>query len=320
MKRRAAAMARGDFLVELDHDDDIHPELFQWLIDADKQNPDAAFFYTDCCELSERSYKSVSYGEFFAMGYSGHYHVWSDLHNKFVIGAVAPIPNPRSITHIVGVPNHVRIWRTSFYDKIGKHNPLLSVADDYELLLRSYIEGKWCHIRNCAYYQYRNEDGNFTFIRNGLIQHNVAHIQAYYKSRLPEPHPKLGPCWKFDEELYPKTHYSYDPNPIDTTILLVDPTREQIALQMDSRTDTRVVVIGPMPLAKSEIPTHWRKRLIWWDLRTATCREDKVRYAKKLLHWGKEFIDVLAPTVTHAMPELVVSELIGQTGPAHPPP
>jgi glycosyltransferase involved in cell wall biosynthesis len=263
MKRLATGCAVGDILVELDHDDHLHPDLFAWLAAAAKAHPDANFFYTDTAEMHEESLAPVIYGSFFAFGFSGHYMTWSPVHGQFVVAATAPTPNPTTLRHIVGVPNHVRAWRRDAYDRLGKHNPLLSVADDYDLIVRTYLDAQvhpdhkpetkpepagnaahahhkppgstWCHIRRCGYYQYRNKSshGNFTFIRNALIQRNVAAIRSHYEPLLPAVHPDAarGPLWKpagpkkdgADGDpsssappsslyaLYPQTHLVYDP-------------------------------------------------------------------------------------------------------------
>jgi glycosyltransferase involved in cell wall biosynthesis len=338
MKRRAAGLARGEYIVEVDHDDDLHPDLLRWIADAGKTHPDAGFFYTDCCELTEDTYESVSYGDHFGLGYSGHYRVWSPLHDRFVIAAAPSPPNPRTITHIVSVPNHVRAWRTSFYDRVGKHNPFLAVGDDYELLVRCYLQDKnygaaWCHIRACGYYQYRNRDGNFTFIRNSLIQHIVAHTRHFYKSQLPAPHPTSGhePIWRdirpmdpanrvaaeqqrsgsaasdcavtdgsrvrdsTDPE--PRTHVEYDPHPRPQTVVLLSAADlpaaaaahpETRLVVMDSLTDAQQADLRGQPAV--------RDRLLWWSL-SSTDPADRLRFARKILHWTPDFV-VWGPTLT----------------------
>jgi glycosyltransferase involved in cell wall biosynthesis len=285
MKRRAAGLAQGEYLVELDHDDDLHSDLFQWIVDAGKRFPDAGFFYTDCAEMTEETYEPAGYGDFFAFGYSGHYNTWSDLHGQYVQAAYAPPPNPKTLSHIVGVPNHVRVWRRSYYDSIGKHNPDLSVADDYDLLLRTWTyKGKWCHIRACGYYQYRNRDGNFTFIRNSLIQHNVAHIYRHYADQLPAPRSTDGsrPGWATDDHDYPAAHYEFDPAPYERAILLVDPT-DATSITEALKIADRVIVMGTLPAGLS---VEAKKRTDWWALTRDHTTADSVRFARKFIHRG----------------------------------
>ena len=68
-KRMAGNMVTGDFVVEIDHDDDFHPNLFRWILEASKEHPECQFFYTDCAELDENTYRSATYGNFFAFGF-----------------------------------------------------------------------------------------------------------------------------------------------------------------------------------------------------------------------------------------------------------
>ncbi len=289
MKRIASGVAYGKYLVELDHDDEIHPELFKWILDASKQYKDAEFFYTDSAQLYEETLNTHSYGDFFGYGYAAHEYVWSKMHNKWVISTIVAPPNPITLRHLVGMPNHIRVWKTEFYDKIGKHNPLLSVSDDYELLVKSYLNGKWCHIRNCGYYQYRNKDGNFTFIRNSLIQHNVKQIYEFYKQKLPQPKKDhiFQPFWKYDEEFYSKTHYVYDPNNYDYSIILIDPTKEILQKAINLNVKKQICIVGKLPTF--DLSIYDKLNIRYWDLKSDKY-EDKVRYAKKMMVLGKNIL------------------------------
>jgi glycosyltransferase involved in cell wall biosynthesis len=287
MKRLAAGVSYGSFIVELDHDDEIYPELFQWIIDASKKYPEADFFYTDYATIYEKSLKSKSYGDFHAYGYGSNLNIWSDKYKQWITRTITPTPNPITLQHLVGLPNHVRVWRTEFYDKIGKHNPRLSVSDDYELLLKSFIHGKWCYIRECGYFQYINEDGNFTFIRNSLIQHNVTHIYNHYKDRLP-PKPdnyKYEPQWKYDGEKFPAVHLTYDPHPHDYSIILLEADKDKIESIIKLPISSHIYIIGKCP----DIPNEWCKKVSWWDLKSDNI-DDKIRYGKKILATGKHVL------------------------------
>ena len=276
MKRLAAGVAYGSFIVELDHDDELDSNLFQWIIDASKKYKEANFFYCNSAELYEGSLKSHSYGDNFAYGYGANLNVWSDQYKMWVTEMITAPPNPVTVRHLVGLPNHVRVWKTEFYDAIGKHNPRLSVSDDYELLVKSFINGKWCHIRKCGYFQYRNTDGNFTFIRNSLIQHNVKQIYNYYKNNLPEV-PRDYVCkefWKGGQE-FPQVHLTYDPAPHTYSILMLEATREKINTILTSGYSVHIYIVGPCP----DIPIEWRKYVSWWKLGTEDI-DDKIRYIK----------------------------------------
>ena len=283
MKRLAAGVSYGAFIVELDHDDELHPELFQWLIDASKKHKEADFFYCNTAELFEDTLKSHSYGDYFAYGYGSNINVWSEKYNQWITQIDNGPQNAVTLRHLIGLPNHIRVWRTAFYDKIGKHNPRLSVSDDYDLLIRSYIHGKWCHIRKCGYYQYRNADGNFTFIRNSLIQHNVKYLYEHYKSQLPqipESH-KIQPFWKSDDGDYPVTHLTYDPEPHEYSIIMLDATKEKIESILNLGISFHIYIVGPCP----DIAVEWRKKVSWWCLGTED-KAEKIRYIKRGIATG----------------------------------
>ena len=91
--------------------------------------------------------------------------------------------NPKTIRHIVGVANHIRAWRRSTYFEIGGHNRNLTVADDYELIVRSFLKTKFCRIPKLGYIQiiYNNElERNTHDISRGDIQRRVSSIVSFY--------------------------------------------------------------------------------------------------------------------------------------------
>jgi hypothetical protein len=52
------------------------------------------------------------------------------------------------------MPNHVRVWRKDVYLKIGGHRKDLPVADDLELIIRTFLETRIIHIKKMLYIQY----------------------------------------------------------------------------------------------------------------------------------------------------------------------
>ena len=90
--------------------------------------------------------------------------------------------NPKTIRHIVGVPNHVRAWRRSTYFEIGGHNRSLTIADDFELVIRSFLYSKICKIPKLSYIQflYNNQGGRNTHdLSRADIQRRVRTITQY---------------------------------------------------------------------------------------------------------------------------------------------
>lgn len=176
VKYKAASLCRGDILAEVDHDDELMPKCCEYLIEAADTRPECGFFYTDCVELNEQR-QSMTYPEGFALGY-GSYRKEGEWDVNVCVGV-----NPKTIRHIVGVPNHIRAWRKEVYHAVGGHNRRLSIADDYELIVRTFLHTRFCHIQALGYIQYiyNNETGQNTHdATRGDIQRRVRSIMYHY--------------------------------------------------------------------------------------------------------------------------------------------
>lgn len=215
LKKQAAGLAYGEWLVELDHDDDIVPQLLQWIVNASQKYPDATFIYSDCIETFEDSLDRFSYGDYFGLGYGAYYTTLFD--KKFQNVCIGTPINRLCMSHIVGVPNHIRCWKTSFYHKIGGHNRHLPVGDDYELILRTVLHSDtWVRIAELGYIQYRNSGGNnFTFLRNQLIQDLVRLTSFVYSDPLRRRFNELfqidesGPVQGLSKQIYKQHEIPY---------------------------------------------------------------------------------------------------------------
>jgi hypothetical protein len=95
----------------------------------------------------------------------------------------APPLNPTTVRHIVSAPNHVRSWRADVYRNLGGHNPTMSVADDYELFLRTYLSTNCLHIPKLLYKQHIGAH-TAQRVRNALIQTEVARLAYKYDQLL----------------------------------------------------------------------------------------------------------------------------------------
>ena len=97
----------------------------------------------------------------------------------------SPPINLVSLSHIVGVPNHIRVWRRDVYHQAGGHNHNLTVADDYELIIRTLFHTKAMRIAELTYIQYINDSwNNFTFSRNKMIQYLVSLVEFSHREQL----------------------------------------------------------------------------------------------------------------------------------------
>jgi glycosyltransferase involved in cell wall biosynthesis len=178
LKKKACSLCQGDFLVELDHDDELTSQCLEWIVDAFVKNEDAGMVYTDDAEVFEDSGESFRYRDGWGFGY-GSYREETYNGKEYSVTNGIPIDN-QTIRHIIGVPNHVRAWRKTIYNEIGGHNPNLHVGDDYDLIIRTFLHSKLLHIPKFGYIQYRNRNGNTTFSRNAEIQRIVKVISNHY--------------------------------------------------------------------------------------------------------------------------------------------
>lgn len=262
LKRQAAGLAHGEWLIEMDHDDDIVPQLFQWIVNSAIKYPEATFIYSDCIETFEDSLDRFSYGDYFGLGYGAYYTtLYQGKFQNVCIGA--PI-NRLCMSHIVGVPNHIRCWKTSFYHKIGGHNRHLPVADDYELIVRTVLHSDcWVRIAELGYIQYRNTGGsNFTFLRNALIQDLVRIVSAIYSEPLRKRFNELfgidetGPVQGLPRQIY-KMHSI--PYPVLEKVYIDNPPSVAIVMPTYNRPEHLIRAIQSVLLQKFP---HWELYVI----------------------------------------------------------
>lgn len=173
LKAEACTYAKGDLLVELDHDDELRYDCLLKLQEAAMAEP-GGFFFSDFCELQADG-KSKVYGQDF--GWKSAPSVWDD--GTPLVSMVAREVTARSLYEIFYAPNHVRAWTREAYAKSGGYRDL-SVCDDQDLLIRTYLAGvKMVRIPGCLYLQHCHAEQT-QLIRNKKIQKNQAEIGAQY--------------------------------------------------------------------------------------------------------------------------------------------
>ena len=167
VKNEAISLCRGKYLLEMDHDDEILPYVLSDSTNVFENYQDVGFIYMDFVNIYEDK-ANFNYGDFFALGYSGYYRQKYD--NSWIYVAMTPNINNVSLSHIVSVPNHPRIWRASMLLNAGNFCEFLPILDDYEILVRSAVNTKMAKIHKLGYIQYmNNNNNNFSLIRNSEI-------------------------------------------------------------------------------------------------------------------------------------------------------
>lgn len=197
MKGLAVSKGKGDILLELDHDDELVPGALQRIVDAFLRNKSAGFVYSSCCEVHDKTLEGRTYGHDFAFGYGTYWKQWdSDI--KTVL---CPMVNSRltatAVKHLVSLPNHPRAWARSAYERAGGYRSALLVADDYDLLMRTFLTNRYAEIPDVLYRQYLYQQTgntliNVTYSRNEQIQILVRHLYSRYHDRLMKRCTDLG--------------------------------------------------------------------------------------------------------------------------------
>ena len=200
VKNEAVSLCRGQYVLEMDHDDEIMTETLQDAANVFDENQDVGFVYMDFTNIYEDG-RNYRYGELFGLGYSSYY--CQKYKNQWVYVACTPNINNITLCHIVGVPNHPRIWRKETLLKIGNYSEFLPIADDYELILRTAVNTKMAKIHKMGYIQYmNNNNNNFSLIRNSEINRLVPfHImpQCYNDYDIQNKMKELG---AYEDEKY----------------------------------------------------------------------------------------------------------------------
>ncbi len=169
-------------------------------------NPEVGFIYTDCTECQEDG-SPWTYSEGWGMGY-GNYREEEHGGVKYMVIS-SPNINAKTIRHIVAAPNHIRSWRSSVYHAVGGHNDFLHVVDDYELMVRTFLNTRMGHIPKMCYVQYRNQTGNTHQVRVLEIQRLVRYISECYDEAIHERLLELGVddfVWKDGESSFMRLH------------------------------------------------------------------------------------------------------------------
>lgn len=178
LKGEACDLCAGELLVELDHDDELRSDCLQRLAAAMADEPEG-FFYSDWVERQPNG-ESRTYNPFYGWE---KYETWWDYGGTITAQRAMSV-TARSLYQIFFAPNHVRAWSRAAYNRVGGYNRQLSVCDDHELLIRTYLAGvPMVHIPECLYMQHIWPNQTQT-LRNQEIQIRQAEIGAQYLERL----------------------------------------------------------------------------------------------------------------------------------------
>lgn len=215
VKNEAVSLCRGQYLLELDHDDEILPFVLKESAELFQSNSEVGFIYMDFINLYENG-SNFWYGNHICKGYGSYY--CQKYNDKWVYVYNTPNINNITLSHLVCCPNHPRIWRKDVLLNIGNFCEYLPICDDYEIILRTAMNTKIAKIHKMGYVQYMNDqNNNFSLIRNGEINRigpkfispiyynnfnindEMKKLDAYEDEKYLNDHTKL---WQRDTENY----------------------------------------------------------------------------------------------------------------------
>ena len=179
-KRRACAEARGEILVELDHDDLLAPRASQAVYEAFCDHPELALVYSHTAQILEDGSRDDSMFDLSA----GWEYREAVVNGRNVQYAVSLQATPHNVSYIWFAPNHLRAFSREAYDRSGGYDIERRVLDDQDLMCRLYQVGEFRLIDECLYLQrmhsantQRDEETN-AFIQTETIALYDHYIEA----------------------------------------------------------------------------------------------------------------------------------------------
>ena len=154
-KERACAEAKGDILVELDHDDILARHALEAVHDVYSNRPDLGLVYSHCAQILEDGSRDDS---MFNLANGWEYRE-AAVDGRRVQQVISLEPTPHNVSYIWFAPNHLRAFSRRAYDRAGGYNPDRRVLDDQDLMCRLYQVGDFALIDDCLYLQ-RMHPGN----------------------------------------------------------------------------------------------------------------------------------------------------------------
>jgi glycosyltransferase involved in cell wall biosynthesis len=148
-KRHACSLARGEFLVEFDHDDELAPEALDQVVAAFDEHPEAGVVFSNCAQVQEDGSRDESRFD------QRNGWVYRDVKvgDRVLLQCEAMEASPHNVSYVWFAPNHVRAFRRSVYELAGGYDAQLDVLDDQDLMCRMYQHADFHWISKCLYLQ-----------------------------------------------------------------------------------------------------------------------------------------------------------------------
>ena len=179
IKNLAFSNANNDILVEVDHDDLITMDCLEELNLA-FQDKSVGFVYSDDAILHYKD-NFIPYDSAYGWTYRT-----VNCNGKSLTAMNSFEPSSQSLSFIWFAPDHVRAWRKEVYTQIGGHNQELSICDDHEIMIKTYLNTKFKKIPKALYIYRVTGDNTSIDHRNAEIQIETKNIFNQYAYALAE--------------------------------------------------------------------------------------------------------------------------------------
>jgi hypothetical protein len=189
----------------MDHDDEILENCLTDAYNIFQTDEQIGFVYGDTIHLY-RDGKNYKFNDFICKGYGGYY--MEKINDNWVYVYNTPNINNITLSHLVCLPNHPRIWKRSVLMELESYSEFLPICDDYEILLRTCCSKyKVAKNNKAQYIQYANDDGNnFSSIRNSEINRiGPKYISPMFYNKY-GVHDKMKDLDAYEEESYVTNH------------------------------------------------------------------------------------------------------------------
>jgi SAM-dependent methyltransferase len=148
-KRHACSLAQGEFLVELDHDDELRTDALAQIVAAFESNPAAGFVFSHFAQINEDGSRDDTRFD----QSNGWIYREAEVDGRAVLQCDALEATPHNVSLIWFAPNHVRAFRRETYELTGGYDATRDVLDDQDLMCRLYQLTEFHLIDECLYLQ-----------------------------------------------------------------------------------------------------------------------------------------------------------------------
>lgn len=170
-KARCIELSRGDYFLELDHDDLLLPHALQETLSAFDKG--ASFVYSNTLRMTEEG--EPEFTEYNLL-HGWQYRTFS-YRNKTYKECLSFGPTPQAMSYIWYMPNHLRAFTREIYHRSGGYDRNLQICDDQHLMQRMYIsDASFAHLAKPLYLQ-RIHQSQTQVVLNRQIQEQT--VQLY---------------------------------------------------------------------------------------------------------------------------------------------